>query len=356
MSTQNRWRRAGVAVAGVATIALAQAVAGAGAAQAAPPTSVWIQGSGLQVLSPAGQANYIYTWQSGAQVYVRDTVGTLAGQFPCVPADAHTVRCPAAPIAFFIVDTGDGNDRVINRLARTGRIVTGAGNDYVDDGPANQGVLLGSGNDSALVGFGRDSISGGTGFDAASYANRAAGVSLRLDGSANDGQAGEQDNVFTDVEYGVGGNGNDVIVGSNFNNRLYGLGGHDQIFGLGGHDYLDGGTGTDQQWGGTGVDTVSYAGRAAAVQVRLDNLANDGQAGENDNARPDNENVIGGNGADLLVGSNANNNMHGMGGNDSLHGLGGNDVLYGDTGSDFGAGYAGADGCATEVKHVTCEF
>lgn len=353
MTSNNRWRRAGVALAGVATIALA--VAGAGTAQAAPPGSVWIQGNGLQVLSPAGQANYVSMSQVGAQIYVRDTVGTLAGQFPCVGIDAHTVRCPAAPVAYFIVDTGDGNDRIVNRVARTGRIVAGAGNDYVDDGPGNQGVLLGTGNDSAQVGIGRDTVSGGTGIDTVAYSARAAAVSLRLDGSANDGQAGEQDNIFTDVENGLGGNGADVLVGSNLNNSLRGLGGNDLIFGQGGQDYIDGGTGADQQFGGTGVDTASYLGRAAALQVRIDNVANDGQAGEGDNVRTDVENLYGGNANDLLVGSAGNNRLNGVGGNDSLHGLGGNDVLLGDAGSDFGFGSVGVDGCVTEFKS-SCEF
>jgi Ca2+-binding RTX toxin-like protein len=351
--TKASLRRTGVGVLAAAGLAAAQLALFGGAAQAAPPSSVWIEGGGLRVLSPAGQSNAIFLSPAPGQVFVRDLIGNVAAQFPCVAVDAHTARCPAGGIAFFTVDTGDGNDRITNRTALLGRIVAGSGNDITDDGPGNQSIDLGSGNDFALVGGGRDAVFGGLGFDTTSYANRVANVQVRLDNAANDGQAGEQDNISITVERTFGGAGNDVMVGNNLSNWMYGLGGLDLIATFGANDFIDGGLGRDNMFGGAGVDQVSYAGRAANVQVRLDNFANDGQGGENDNAHSDIENVTGGNGNDLLIGSGANNVIRGLGGSDSLHGLGGNDLLFGDAGVDFAHGGLGADGCVAEIE-VSC--
>jgi len=329
------------------------------AAQAAPPSSVFIDGGVLRVLSPAGQVNVIQLTPVGGTIVVTDTVNNLAGQFPCNPVNAHRVDCPAAAINSFRVETNDGNDQVRNFANRPGLISTAAGSDFVSDGPNNQTVLLGTGNDSALAGTGRDVTSGSLGIDTVSYANRAAGVSVRLDNVANDGQAGEQDNVLSDNENIIGSNAGDVLIGSAAANVIRGLGGNDLIGSLGGNDLVDGGFGADNMFGGTGVsDTVSYAGRAAGVAVRLDNLANDGQAGEGDNAHSDFENILGGGGNDVLVGNAARNVLQGLNGNDFLFGLAGSfDLLIGGNGTDFGSGGAGiGDNCVTENDDATCEF
>jgi Ca2+-binding RTX toxin-like protein len=86
----------------------------------------------------------------------------------------------------------------------------------------------------------------------------------------------------------------------------------------------------------------------AAVTVSLDNVANDGQAGENDNAR-DAESVIGGAGNDVLVGNTARNTLRGLFGNDRLFGADENDTLIGSEGTDFADGGNGADVCQAEA-------
>lgn len=331
-------------VTGAAALGIAQFTLFGTSAQAAPPSSVWIEGGVLRVLSPAGQVNRIALTPVGGNVAVTDTVGNLAGQFPCVPVNAHRVDCPGGAFGGFVVDTGDGNDSVSNATNRPGRILTGAGNDFVSDGPNNQTLVLGTGNDSVLSGFGRDIVFGQAGSDTVSYANRAAGVSVRLDNIANDGQAGELDNVLNDNENLVGSNSGDVLVGSNANNVIRGLNGGDIISALGGNDFVDGGFGPDNMFGGAGAsDTVSYSGRAAAVVIRLDNVANDGQAGEGDNAHADFENAIGGNGGDLIIGTNANNVLRGANGNDVISALGGNDFIEGGFGRDNMFGGTGVD-------------
>jgi Ca2+-binding RTX toxin-like protein len=74
-------------------------------------------------------------------------------------------------------------------------------------------------------------------------------------------------------------------------------------------------------------------------------LANDGEAGENDNIHPDIENVIGGAGNDVINAS-ASPGKHvlmGMAGNDTLTGSIDTDTLYGGPGNDTLIGGPGAD-------------
>lgn len=143
-----------------------------------------------------------------------------------------------------------------------------------------------------------------------------------------------------------GGDGNDLLFGGNGRDRVNGGAGNDQLWGMGGDDLLNGGSGADRTSGGAGADTATYAGRAAAVIVRIDGVANDGQAGEGDNVLPDVENLIGGNGNDTLVGSAANNKIAGGFGNDTIRGLGGHDKMNGEGGNDT---IFAADGLADTI-------
>ena len=54
---------------------------------------------------------------------------------------------------------------------------------------------------------GADGLQGGGGADDVGYGKRNAGIAVSLDGVANDGEAGEGDNVGTDVETVSGGSG-----------------------------------------------------------------------------------------------------------------------------------------------------
>src|SRR5947207_1425392 len=82
-------------------------------------------------------------------------------------------------------------------------------------------------------------------------------VTVTLDGKAGDGEAGENDNVGTDVENVNGGAGNDVLTGSDADNVLAGNGGDDTLSGGDGNDNLQGGAGNDTLAGGNGGDSMS---------------------------------------------------------------------------------------------------
>src|SRR5215216_7254342 len=85
---------------------------------------------------------------------------------------------------------------------------------------------------------------------------------------------------------------------------LRGGDGSDNLSGNGGSDTLDGQLGADNLTGGdgTGIDRVIYP-RFNAVTVTIDDVANDGELGEGDNVRSDNEQVEGSIAGDSLTGS-----------------------------------------------------
>ena len=101
--------------------------------------------------------------------------------------------------------------------------------------------------------------------------------------------------------------------------------------------------GADDLNGGDGIDTATYVDHAADVKVTIDDIANDGAAGELDNVRSDVENVEGGSGNDNITGSALDNVLNGGGGDDTLSGLAGNDTLIGRAGSDRLLGGDGND-------------
>jgi len=151
-----------------------------------------------------------------------------------------------------------------------------------------------------------------------------------------------------------GGAGADTIGGGADNDLLYGNTGPDVINGDAGVDTIIGGAGADTLSGGAQIgDTVSYAGSAAGVTVKLTS----GQAtlGKGGDAQGDSitgfTDIIGSALADILTDTNAGavgfnlnrNEFFGGGGDDSLNLGGGNDIGSGGAGKDNLYGGQGAD-------------
>jgi hypothetical protein len=87
-----------------------------------------------------------------------------------------------------------------------------------------------------------DSVSSGNGTDTASYV-RDSGVTVTLDGAANDGGPSENDNVAADVENRIGSRAAEVLTGNASANDIDGGAGDgggsgDTISALGGDDVL----------------------------------------------------------------------------------------------------------------------
>lgn len=179
---------------------------------------------------------------------------------------------------------------------------------------------------------------------------------------ADDGIAGENDDVDFTVEKVNGGSGNDTIYGSSASNTINGNSGNDILGGGPGAascasdvDVLNGGDGNDTFAmgsekdcgdalnGGAGTDIADYQLRSGALTITIDMSATDGEAMEGDKVSTDIEVVLGGSAGDTITGGMGNDEIHGGLGGDTLNGGGGNDTLVGGEGNDTLNGDAGDD-------------
>lgn len=193
-------------------------------------------------------------------------------------------------------------------------------------------------------------------------------VGTHVGDDADDGEAGEGDDVLSDVENIIGGGGADELVGSTGPNVITGGGGADVISGGDAGncttdiDVLNGGDGDDVFMmgpepdcgdtvnGGAGTDRADYQYRTAILRISINNAAddgddndNDGETDEGDNIKNDVEQLFGGSANDVIVGGTGNDDIRGGAGNDVLSGGGGNDTLIGHAGNDTLNGDAGDD-------------
>ena len=330
---------------------------------AASAADVSISGSTLVFAAADGETNNVTVSIGGGNYTVVDTGSTVLNYAaPCVAAGPNTVTCASAGITALTIDGRDLDDTITVGAGTVAATINGgAGDDtltggsaidtlnggpdadLLDGGAGNDALNGDAGDDTFLGGVGNDAFTGGIGTDTANYSARVSPVIVTIDGTANDGVSGELDNVKTDVESVIGGDGNDALVGSSAANVLSGGPGQDSLDGDTGNDTLDGGAQADVFTGGAGTDTVTYASRVVPITVTLDGLPGDGAAGENDELRTDVEAVVGGTAADLLTGSSLADTLTGGPGADILHGEAGADTLNGDDGDDTLEGGAGGD-------------
>jgi Ca2+-binding RTX toxin-like protein len=252
-------------------------------------------------------------------------------------------------------DTLTGDDSQLNSLEGRGGPddLQGAGGvDLLDGGNGTDTIQGGDGDDEVINGAapdGADTVMGGSGSDLSSYQDRVNPLKVSLDNVADDGQAGENDDVRTSIENVIGGAGPDGLNGSDFDNLFQGGGGGDTIAGAAGEDKIkgdagvDGGAGADSMAGGPGVDAADYSGALAGINVTIDDVANDGTAAEGDNVMTTIENVIGGRFNDNIDGNDNPNTLFGGLGTDTLRGFGDADVITGGKGTDELRGGNGPD-------------
>ncbi len=191
----------------------------------------------------------------------------------------------------------------------------------------------GTGDDTLAGGTGRgdgnDTLTGGSGAgDVVDYSARASGVTVKLDGLANDGDPtlSEADNAS--AESIVGGAGDDFLYADNStatDTKLSGNDGDDILEGKAGKDSLSGGLGNDKLSPGTAADTIDgggnrdivlYTSAASAVTIDLD--ARTAQA---DGATDIVESVEGATGSvfdDTFYGDSGTNVFEGDAGNDAF--------------------------------------
>jgi hypothetical protein len=285
---------------GLLTVVLAAAAAGTCLPAAALAATAGSDLTKLNFEAGAGEANRVVVTWDGVTVSVRDPGAPLV--LGCIPAGLDAVVCTAPagnPLTRFggcdactaRILTGDGDDtaQVVNAPqnglrvlldggdgadtlssdAGLGTVLGGAGDDTLsghdaEGGPGDDRLLGTAGDDGQLAGGpGADTLTGGDGTDTATYRERGEAVRVTLGSGADDGAAGERDDVRT--ENVTGGAGDDVLTGDGAANELDGGAGGDRLSGAGGTDTLLGGPGRDTLDGGAGDDTLLSFANAPGV-------------------------------------------------------------------------------------------
>ena len=175
------------------------------------------------------------------------------------------------------INGGPGNDEIWGYDGND-NLDGGDGNDNIDGGSGDDRVLGGGGDDEVdgdgYDEMGSDYVDGGPGYDYVDgwedpeILDKNPSVDITLDGIANDGRPGENDNVVGVEDFEmytvgriVGTDAREKIVIYNPANSgpstLIGNGGDDELAGQDFNDTVDGGAGNDQVEGGLGNDTVT---------------------------------------------------------------------------------------------------
>ena len=313
-----------------------------------------------------GETNSLTVTDNGTTLTFSDPGAPITASGGCLPAGANLPGTPVvcAKNNILVIDLDDGNDQTtfvgpvdIEEIDQYG----GSGNDTLR-GPS------GSPTNFLIGESGADTLVGGAGSaDVAYYGTRVVAVNVSINDIADDGEAGEGDNVRSGVEQVTAGTGNDTITGSAADNVLLSRSGNDTIDGGGGDDTVDGGAGADMLAGGDGNDTLYPGGTVSGVSdgadtlsggpgvdfasvsaegpgpafaplpvsVSLNDVADDGIPGEGDNYHSDIEDLYTANGGnDTLVGNATVNLLTTSAGNDSITGGAGNDILRSAGGND----------------------
>jgi Ca2+-binding RTX toxin-like protein len=222
------------------------------------------------------------------------------------------------PVDFFRVNARSGNDSIhAESYDRSGLTIYGGyGNDVLWGNRFS--VVYGEYGDDELLGYrlyggpGDDFMNGGIVDQGAApdgadtiiaevdYSKRVNSVNVSNNDVADDGEAGEGDNVFS--AHIIGGAADDVLVGGSSNERLIGGPGNDELYGGDGNDTLIGGEGDDLIFGDAGSDHLY------------------GDEG--------NDIILAGAGPDELRGGAGNDELRGEAGKDNYSGGDGDDAIF----------------------------
>lgn len=328
-------------------------------AEAAFAGAARVEGSTVRFGTDRAEVNRVTVYaDAGPGLVIEDAQNDVVAGAGCTSVTARRVRCDGPGITLLAIDTGGANDVITPRssLPVRAELRGGSGNDIIRSGPLN------------------DLIVGGTGGDTVSYVGRPQDVHVTLAGGADDGAAGEGDDV-REMEAITGGNGFDTLIGTDTygellvggpgDDRLEGRGGSDRLIGGPGNELLEGGPGNDQflasavpdesdtMRGGPGDDRADYRRRRGGVVADPDGFADDGErtngdlrflaplppiallaSPERDNILTDVESLRGGHGNDVLALGRSAGRIDAGRGTDVLYGGPGRDRLLGDAGFD----------------------
>ena len=189
-----------------------------------------------------------------------------------------------------LLDGGEGDD-ILDGFDEADTLAGGGGDDWLRGGGAADILSGGAGADRLEGGTGGDSFAGGDGVDVVNYFYATANTNVSIDGAANDGEAGEHDNVLADVEDLWGSPQQDTLTGSAGPNTIRGGNGNDTITGLGGRDTLAGEAGSDAMFARDGApDEVDCGSPGGSAQIDLiDDAAKCAPVDASDEAQPDHD-------------------------------------------------------------------
>ncbi|UVC10134.1 hypothetical protein IHQ71_05885 [Rhizobium sp. TH2] len=213
------------------------------------------------------------------------------------------------------INGGNGDD-IIHGLDGTDIILGGAGSDQLFGG--NQ-------NDTLNGGDGDDEIDGGANTDTVTYATQRLGIDIDLGDGDSAGRAttapigligAEEDRLFS-IENIVGTSVKDTLAGNTSRNTINGGGGDDSLVFTTGGDRLD---------GDAGIDRLVFQNFTEAANIDLGSQVTVG-ASTIVTTLVEIENVLAGNGSDVIRGTTGDNTIEGSGGFDTMTGLGGNDTF-----------------------------
>lgn len=363
-----------------------------------------MSGSVLTATAAPGESNVVSIGVGAGQTLrVADSAPLTAG--PGCTLDGAGAYCDSTGLTRYDVTLGDGDDRFEPGPLLEGVVRGGAGADELNGGGARDELHGDEGADTLSGGSGGDALSGGPGDDWLDYSPTSiprpvstTGVTVDLDGVADDGMAGEHDNVTADVENILGTFGDDTLTGNAADNVLDPFAGADTLDGGAGEDVLDLRTktrpftvdltrgsasgwfndveyvsakllGVEDAWGGSGDDTL--IGDAAAnwldggdgadllvggpgpdfldggngfdavsYEERSGTVTADLDGGDGDDGEAGEGDTIGSDVEDLYGGAGADR-LTGSDDDNVLYGVAGADVLTGGAGDDYLEGEAG---------------
>lgn len=234
-------------------------------------------------------------------------------------------------------------------------------------GSANADELTGdSGNNMIAGGVGNDIIDGGAGNDTVNYSYLGAGSQLTITLGANGAAStatytnGDED-TLSNIENLIGGSENDIWTGNSGVNIFKAGAGDDTLNGGGGKDTLDGGDGLN--------DTADFTGVTVGLTIAMKDTGATSVTGGGTSAGTqllNIENIIGGNGNDVLTGNTSSNRINGGDGDDKIFAsLGDSETYSGGDGNDtvtfekfttavsVTIGQNSVSGSATGIDHLT---
>ena len=203
--------------------------------------------------------------------------------------------------------------------------VGGAGDDKLRGNDVGNRLDGGAGDDTLMGGEGLDSLDGGAGLDTADFSDLTVDIDFDLANDTAIYKDGEIETIAS-IENIVGSDGANMILGDTENNLLDGAGGDDTLTGGAGDDTLMGGEGLDSLDGGAGLDTADFSDLTVDIDFDLANDTAIYKDGEIETIASI-ENIVGSDGANMILGDAENNLLDGAAGDDTLTGGAGADVF-----------------------------